>query len=64
LGSVSDAWTWSVCGSKRRAVGALPMDGQTLRMRPRSSKVSEPHSDAGYVPSEVVNDPGRGPAIR
>jgi hypothetical protein len=39
------------------------MDGHTVTIRPRRSKVSEPQIDAGSAPSDVRRSRPRGPPI-
>ena len=47
----------------RRSLGAWPMDGHTVTIRPRRSKVSEPQIDAVSGPNAVCRLRPRGPPI-
>ena len=64
VGRTYSAIVASVSGSMIRAVGGAASDGQTLTIRPRLSKASEPHSEAGFASEVGASEIPSGPARR
>ncbi len=54
----------SVCGSMIRACGGVASEGQTLTIRPRLSKVSEPQSAAAIASEPATSASPTGPRRR